>query len=447
MKNKFKFLTKDSIKKKVCTKSFRIINIVLLIIIVGLVNLDSIVKLFGGDFEDKINVYVIDNVGIYNELETTLNSGYKDILDSYNTEIKASDKTIDELKEDIIKDETKDVIINVKKVDNVSLDKMFDAEVISYEKIDKLLYQDIINALNTTKANMALKEANISSELLNSIYNPVEIDRIYLNEDMNDNQELIEMIGTVLIIVFILPFFILILLIVQMIGAEINEEKSTKSMEVIISSVSPQVHFMSKLISANVFAILQGILLILYSVIGIVIRLLTTGTSGVGSVVGASEVGKISEYINMFTSSELATRLVSGIPFFIILILLSFFAYSLFIGVLASMTTNMEDYNQIQTPIMVFLMIGYYLAIFASVYQGSIFIKLAAFIPFISGILAPVLYTLGEMSILDLIISIGLLAGTCALLYKYGLRIYKAGILNYSSSKLWNKIFKSLKEK
>lgn len=51
------------------------------------------------------------------------------------------------------------------------------------------------------------------------------------------------------------------------------------------------------------------------------------------------------------------------------------------------------------------------------------------------------------MSILDLIISIGLLAGTCALLYKYGLRIYKAGILNYSSSKLWNKIFKSLKEK
>lgn len=88
MKNKFKFLTKDSIKKKVCTKSFKIINLILLIIIVGLINLDSIVKLFGGDFEDKINVYVIDNVGIYNELETTLNSGYKDILESYNTEIK-----------------------------------------------------------------------------------------------------------------------------------------------------------------------------------------------------------------------------------------------------------------------------------------------------------------------------------------------------------------------
>ena len=445
MKNKFKFLTKDSIKKKVCTKSFKIINLILLIIIVGLINLDSIVKLFGGDFEDKINVYVIDNVGIYNELEATLNSGYKDILESYNTEIKKADKTIEELKEDVIKDKTNDVIINLTKVENKSLDKMFDAEVISYEKMDKLLYQDIINAINTTKSNMALKEANISSELLTSIYNPVEINRIYLNEDINENQELIEMIGNVIIIVFIVPFFILILLIVQMIGAEINEEKSTKSMEVIISSISPQVHFMSKLISANVVAIFQGLLLIVYSIIGIVIRLLTS--NNMAGVVGTSEVGKITEYINMFTSSELATTILNGLPFFIILMLLSFFAYSLFIGVLASMTTNMEDYNQIQTPVMVFLMVGYYLAIYASVYQGAIFIKIAAFIPFISGILAPVLYTLGEMTILDLIISIGLLGGTCALLYKYGLRIYKAGILNYSSSKLWKKIFKSLKEK
>lgn len=446
MKNKFKFLTKDSIKKKVCTKSFKIINLILFIIIVGLINLDSIVKLFGGDFEDKINVYVVDNVGIYNELETTLNSGYKDILESYNTEIKKADKTIEELKEDIIKDKTGDVIINLTKVDSETLDNMFDAEVISYEKIDKLLYQDIINAINTTKSNMALKEANISSELLTSIYNPVEINRIYLNEDINENQELIEMIGNVIIIVFIVPFFVLILLIVQMIGAEINEEKSTKSMEIIISSVSPQVHFMSKLISANVFAILQGLLLVLYSVIGIVIRLLTS-SNAVGSITASGEMSKLTEYINMFTSSELATTILNGIPFFIILMLLSFFAYSLFIGVLASMTTNMEDYNQIQTPVMVFLMVGYYLAIYASVYQGATFIKIAAFIPFISGILAPVLYTLGEMTILDLIISIGLLGGTCALLYKYGLRIYKAGILNYSSSKLWKKIFKSLKVK
>lgn len=31
-----------------------------------------------------------------------------------------------------------------------------------------------------------------------------------------------------------------------MIGAEINEEKSSKSMEIIVTSVSPKIHFLSK---------------------------------------------------------------------------------------------------------------------------------------------------------------------------------------------------------
>lgn len=446
MKNKFKFLTKDSLKKKICTKSFKIINIIICLITICLINLDSIVKFFGGDFEDQINVYVVDEVGVYDDLEETMKSGYKDILENYNAKISKTDKTIDELKEEIIKDESKDIIINVKKIEKESLDKMFDVDMISYDYIDNILYQDLLNALNTTKVNMAMKTANISEEVLSSIYKTVDINRVYLDENLNENEELIKLIGSVIIIVFIVPFFILIVLMVQMIGAEINEEKSTKSMEIIISSVTPEAHFMSKLVASNIFAIFQGALLLLYAFVGSLIRFFTT-SSGISSVVGTTEAEKISAYIKMFLESDMASKLLAGIPFFLILIILSFLAYSLFIGVLASMTTSMEDYNQIQTPVMIFLMLGYYLALYASVYQGAVFIKVAAFIPFISGILAPVMYTLGEMTIIDLIISIVLMIITCFLLYKYGLRIYKEGILNYSSSKLWNKIFKSLKNK
>ena len=446
MKNKFKFLTRDSLKKKICTKSFKIINIIICLITICLINLDSIVKFFGGDFEEQINVYIVDEVGIYDDLEETMKSGYKDILENYNAKISKTDKTIDELKEEIIKDETKDIIINVKKIEKESLDKMFNVDMISYDYIDNILYQDLLNALNTTKINMAMKTANNSEEVLNSIYKTVEINRIYLDENLNENEELIKLIGSIIVIVFIVPFFILIVLMVQMIGAEINEEKSTKSMEIIISSVTPEAHFMSKLVASNIFAILQGALLLLYAFVGSLIRFFTT-SSGISSVVGTTEAGKISVYIKMFLESDMASKLLAGIPFFIILIILSFLAYSLFIGVLASMTTSMEDYNQIQTPVMIFLMLGYYLALYASVYQGAVFIKVASFIPFISGILAPVMYTLGEMTIIDLIISIVLMIITCLLLYKYGLRIYKEGILNYSSSKLWNKIFKSLKNK
>jgi ABC-2 type transport system permease protein len=201
-------------------------------------------------------------------------------------------------------------------------------------------------------------------------------------------------------------------------------------------------------VAANAFAIIQGALLILYAIVGVIIRALTTTLPDISAVAATTQVdgNTISSYITAFLQSDVASRLVVGIPLFIILILLSFFLYSVFIGVLASVTTSMEDYQQIQTPVMIFLMIGYYLAIYASVYQGASFITVAAYVPFISGILAPVMYSLGQMSIIGLIISILLLAITCYLFYKYGLKIYKEGILNYQSSNLWKKLFRPLKK-
>ena len=440
MKNKFKFLTKDSLKKKINTKSFKIVNIILFIGIIVLLNLDNVIKSFGGDFDNSIKIYVVDEVNVYDEIEELFKSGYIDVLESYNAVLEKSDKSVEELKNAIIEENNSDIVVNIK----YDYENVFDVDIISYEYVDQLLYQNITNALNVVKISEAIKRSDISEEVLAKIYETVKINRILLNENLDENKELIEEIGGIISLLFIMPFFILIILIVQMIGAEINEEKRTKAMEVIISSVPAKIHFLSKLVAANVFAIMQGVMLILYVVVGFVIRVLTSGMPSIGSVAGM-DTSTISSYINVFLESDVASRILIGIPFFVILIILSFFAYSLFIGVLASVTTNMEDYQQIQTPVMVFLMIGYYLAIYSSVYQGASFIKIAAFVPFISGILAPVLYSLGQLTLLELTISIIILGITSYYLYKYGLKIYKEGILNYSSKDLWKKMFKALK--
>lgn len=451
MKNKFSFLTRESIKKKINTKAFKIINLILCIIIIGVINLDSIVKFFGGDFNELVKIYVVDEVGVYSDFKNIMSNSYLDVLENYNAEVVETDKTLDELKENITKEETKDIIVYFKEIEDVSFEKVFDVEFISYEYIDGVLYQNLLNAVNTTKANAALKLASIDQNTLDEVYKGVEVNRVILSEDVKEDEEFMELIGSIVTIVFIIPFFLLIVLIVQMIGAEINEEKTSRSMEIIISSVSPEAHFMSKLISSNVFAIVQGALLLLYALIGSIIRVFTSGglMSSVNNVVASNpeSVGKINEYINLFLQSDIASKLVMGIPLFIVLILLSFLAYSLLTGILASITTSMEDYNQIQTPVMVFLMLGYFLAIYASLFRGSTFINVMAYVPFISGILAPVMYTLGEITIVGLIVSILLLAVVCVLLYKYGLKVYKVGILNYSSSNLWKKIYKALKAK
>ena len=88
--------------------------------------------------------------------------------------------------------------------------------------------------------------------------------------------------------------------------------------------------------------------------------------------------------------------------------------------------------------------IGFYLAMSANLFEGSIFIRVVSYIPLISAILSPSLLILGQIGIVDIIISIALMIVTIFVLIKYGLRIYKVGILNYSSSGLWKKMFKAL---
>lgn len=283
-----------------------------------------------------------------------------------------------------------------------------------------------------------LDEYNITEEMYEEINKNVMVENITLSDDNQED----DMIISTAMQVITLPLFMLIMFLVQMIGAEVNEEKTTKSMEIIISNVSPKIHFMSKVISANVFVILQGLLLIIFVFIGIIIKLLTSG----GNIVGALD-GEMLDFVNSINLSGIMNTIGYMIPVMIIMMLLTFVAYSLLAGILASMTTNQEDFQQLQTPIVVVSLIGYYLSIMAGLFKGSIFIRVMSYIPFVSSMLAPSLYVMGEITLFDLLGSILLLILVIYLLIKYGLRIYKVGILNYSQTGLWKKMFKAVKEK
>lgn len=437
MKNKLKLLIKDGLNKKINTKWFKVVNIILLVVIVGLINIDNIIKFFGGNFDDPIVIYVIDNTNKYYE---AIKSGYDNIdlsaLGS-ESEIKLADKSLDELKEEMVNDESNDIILVI----NSNNGKVV-ADVISYNYVDAVTLQVLNSTLSSVKTNIALMESSLTEEELASIYEPVEINRSYLSDNLDENNELMSYIGNSIIPMFIIPFFLLIIMVTQMIGAEINEEKSSKSMEIIITSVPARLHFISKIITANVYAILQSLLFVLYFGVGLLIRRLVTGSSLISGL--DSQVGNV---VNQFIQSGTLDNLLKCLPVTIIMILLSFVAYSLIAGILASMTTNQEDFQQLQSPMMMIIMAGYFLAILASTYEKSTFITTVSVIPFISCILSPVLLMMGQIGIVYVLISILLLILTLYLLIKYGLRVYKVGILNYSSSNLWKKILEGIKSK
>lgn len=432
MKSKFWFLTTTSFKKKVKSKWFIIVNIILLVAIVGIMNIDSIIRAFGGSFDDTYELIVLDNTGYsgntfinnLNSLNETLDMEFE--FDITNT---TSNK---EILEEEIKDTDKVLIVI-----NDNSNSYIEADIISDSYIDTSYYQLLYQALSDTKEIVSLSLTNIDKEELARLSTPISINRIFLNEDKNTTEENMEMIMGTVFPTVILPFFILVVFLVQMIGAEINEEKQTRSMEVIISNVSPKAHFFSKMLASNAFVLMQGLLLIIYALLAIVLR------NSLGTPASSGITSEISSIWNSLTSTGFIDKLYYIIPLTLILMILSFITYSLVAGILASMTVNMEDYQQIQTPIMMISLLGYYLSIMAGMFEGSILIRVLSYIPFLSCLLSPALLVIGQIGIIDVLISIIILIVFNFILVKYGLKIYKIGILNYSTDKMWKKIFKA----
>lgn len=431
MNSKFWFLTKQSLKKKFGSKWFIWVNILLAIVIIALININSIISFFGGDFSKDTNVLVIDKTEkSYPIFKASLENVIADEEEKGTINVKETKKSEKELKKELKNNEVVVVFDN-------NEEKFVTTKVISKEKIDNTTYQYLQQSLNATKTNIALIKTNTDPNLLAKISSPMEINRVVLNDNKSVDENMEMIMGTVFPTI-ILPFFMLIIFLVQMIGGEICEEKTTKSMEIIISNVSPKTHLLSKVVASNIFIISQGLLVLLYAVIGLLIN--TKGQ-------GLNMMPELGTILSTMNESGFTTKLITLIPFALVIMILSFLAYSLIAGILASMTTNMEDFQQIQTPIMLVLLAGYYLAIMAGMFEGSTFIKILSYVPFLSCLVAPSLYMIGQVGIIDLIISIVILIVFIFLMVKYGLKVYKVGILNYSNEKIWSRFAKALKSK
>ena len=424
MTRKFFYLVKLSFNKKLKSKWFIAVNIILALSLFALFNLNSIITFFGGEFDKPLKVLVYDKTNIsYPYLKNNIDSLISELEDK-KIVVKSVSNENKKIKDD-------EILISLNLDDN-----LLKAKVISDKKIDSSVYQVIYQGLNATKQQVLMERLNLDTNTLALLSTNIDIDRVVLSDKKSQDENMSLVMSTVFPSL-ILPFFMLIIFLVQMVGGEICEEKTTKSMEIIISNVSPKVHLLAKIIANNLFVLLQALLLFIYGLIAFFI------SSRNGSLNIPSEITSVWDSLS---ASGLINDIVSLLPFLLVLIILSFLAYSLLAGILASMTTNIEDFQQLQTPIVFILLAGYYLAIMAGMFQGSIFLKIAGYIPLISCLLAPTLYIMGEISILDILIAIILLVGLLYLLIRYGMKIYKVGILNYSNEKVWSKFIKAFRK-
>lgn len=437
--NKRRFLILTSLKKKLTSKWFIGMNIFILIALIIIFNMGNIIALFGGDFQKEKIIILIDHSNHYDYLKERLEKHSKDLSSVSNYTIETSIKDIEEIKETIKNDNN--LFLLVVDPDETNYLK---ADIYSNNSVSYIIRNFVLSSLNDLHYELSMNDSGLTKEELAKINGGVTLNNILVQEESvpveqkksknNGDTE----VGAIVMVVMILPFFFLIVTLVQMIGAEINEEKTSKSMEYIITNISPKDHLIAKIISCTGFIVAQ--------ILGIVISI------GIASFVKSQSTNIVTDTSEMlstafknFVTPEIVSNIVKILPVVAIFFLVTLVSYAVCAAVLASMTTNIDDFQQLQTPLMLIVSIGFYLSIFAIIYNGSNFIKVMSFVPLVSLLISPALYMLGEASILSVVIAMIIQVLFLIIVFKKGLKVYKVGILNYSGEHLWKKIFKALK--
>ena len=198
-------------------------------------------------------------------------------------------------------------------------------------------------------------------------------------------------------------FGVVFLLAAQLFGstiaASVVEEKSTRVVEILLSSVSSRVMLAGKVLGNTVLAIGQVLALVAVAVIGL-------------SITG---------------QAELLTMLGSAMIWFAIFFLFGFILLAALYAAAASMVSRQEDIGSTTFPLMILIMAPYFLIIFFN--DNDNVLGIMSYVPFSAAVGMPMRLFLGTAQWWEPLASLVILLATCVLAIIAGAKIYDNSLL------------------
>jgi ABC-2 type transport system permease protein len=399
---KLKFLIFYGIKKRLFKRSFLISNIIIGLLTILIINIPTIIGLFDDDEEIFINIAYVVDINMEHfiiPLKETLNQGLEEDIFIFHEQSET-------LKNTFFDQNDFDILLILEN-DNGRLTMELYRFDTSYDTlmIQTIQFLDVLNQNQTYE-----------SPVINA----------FLPEDYEDPiiNEIISSISSI----FILPLFLIMTFGIQFVGVDIIEEKSSKAIETIISSVRANIHFLSKIISSLIFITIQSLLLIIYGLIGTLIGNQSSEITGV-STASLTEV-----FVEYFPNWQ-GILLVSAL-----FILVGALLYLVIAALTAAISSTQEDYQTFQGPMMIMLVVGFYISIFASAAGGDTLLRITAFIPFFAPMTAPVAFASGLLTPLEVSLALLILMITTVIVIFLVTPIYKVAILSYEQTKLFKRL-------
>jgi ABC-2 type transport system permease protein len=228
--------------------------------------------------------------------------------------------------------------------------------------------------------------------------------------------------------ILMMLLYMAILLYGQFVASGVATEKSSRAMELLITSSKPTSLIFGKVIGIGSAGLLQLVVLLL-------------------SAFGFYNLNK-GYWADVPLMASLFDMPVSIMLYTILFFVLGFFIYAFLFGALASLASRMEDVNTLVMPV-VFLFVAAFLIVMYSLGSGNVDTPLmvaCSYIPFTSPMAMFTRIAMGNVAAYEIVISVAILVVSTIGVGVLSSAIYRIGVLLYGKPPKLSAVFRMLRK-
>lgn len=300
------------------------------------------------------------------------------------------------------------------------------------DSIPQGLQTSLQAALQSVKAEYITK-GTLNDEQIAALTSPVQIEAMKQAVSGGEGaaaggeakHEKAATINFVIVYVLVILFFMTIMMTGNMIAAEVTAEKSSRIMEILITSVSPLAQMFGKIIGMFFIGLLQ------IAIFAVVIAI----------NVSLPHNSSVLADFNMDLSQINVEVLVFGLIFYI----LGYFLYATLFAAIGSLVSRTEELGQAIMPITMLSLAAFYIGIFSLAAPNSTLLKVSSYIPFFSPVSMIVRIGVGDTPVWEILISMAILIVAIFLFGWLSAKIYRTGVLLYGKRPTLKELRKAMR--
>ena len=403
--NKFWSTFKLTYISKIKSKAFIIFMSIIVILMIALSNIDKIIDLFDND-PDKVGV-VTQNEQIYKVLKKQSHA-----LDDDATFKKVSEKDAHKL----VKNE------KLKKAYIVKQDKhhQLSGTILSKDNVEAEDEQKLTEVLTSIQSQLVASNLNLSQKELKQLQARSHVDsKVISNKEDSQLNSGEQTLNYILVYATLMLIFFIVFNYAGQVAMEIATEKTSRVIEMIITSVSPVIHILAKIAGVIAVAFTQVIMIIIMALL----------------CVYAFDLKSLFKEFDI-QMNHLAWQIIIVS---ILCLIVGILSYVLLAAILGSLATRIEDMNQTLMPLTLLAMIAFYIAIFSIMKPDMLLTKITSFIPFLAPFELLVRSQSSDLEIWEIAVSMGISIIVVALLLWIAVKTYKDSVLTFEKG-----LFKSI---